>query len=70
MQDRFDDIRIRLEQIGEELTDLSVEVLRHAVEEGETRRPDVDKRIGQARRAVEKAARVLEARPTLNDEGP
>ena len=46
--------------IGEELTDVSVEVLRAAVEAGETTRPPLDKTLGQARRAVEKAARLLE----------
>ena len=60
MDHRVSEIRSRLESIAEELTDVSVEVLRAAVEAGETKRPEVDKRLGQARRAVEKAARLLE----------
>jgi hypothetical protein len=60
MENRIADIRVRLESISEELTDVSIEVLRSAVEAGETRRPAVDKKLGQARRAVEKAARLLQ----------
>ncbi|MEM9562198.1 MAG: hypothetical protein AAGA93_06265 [Actinomycetota bacterium] len=61
MDDRIDDIRSRLESIAEELTDVSVDLLREAVEAGETARPEMDKRLAQARRAVEKASRALEA---------
>lgn len=60
MEQRIADIRARLESIVEELTDISVDVLREAVEAGATSRPDVDKRLSQARRAVERAARSLE----------
>lgn len=67
MDHRVADIRNRLESIAEELTEVSVEVLRSAVEDGQTKRPEMDKRLGQARRAVEKAARVLEERPTDED---
>lgn len=59
MENRIADIRSRLESITEELTDVSVEVLRSAVEAGATKRPPIDKKLGQARRAVEKAARLL-----------
>ncbi len=61
MENRIADIRTRLESIGEELTDVSVELLREAVEAGEGTRPPLDKKLSQARRAVEKAARLLEA---------
>ena len=60
MENRIADIQARLTGIVEELTDISVDVLREAVEAGETRRPEIDKRLSQARRAVEKAARLLE----------
>jgi hypothetical protein len=62
------DIRSRLESIAEELTDISVDVLRSAVESGDRTRPEVDKRLGQARRAVEKAIRVLEERQPASDD--
>lgn len=68
MDHRVEDIRSRLESIAEELTDLSVDVLRSAVEAGERSRPEIDKRLGQARRAVEKAVRALEDRPSASDE--
>lgn len=66
MQERIDDVRSRLEQISEELTDLSIDLLRTALEEGQTARPPLDKRLGQARRAVEKAARLLEHDPAVD----
>ncbi|MEM7322806.1 MAG: hypothetical protein AAF531_06955 [Actinomycetota bacterium] len=59
MENRIDDVRARLESIAEELTELSVEVLREAVAAGERSRPSIDKKLSQARRAVEKAARSL-----------
>jgi hypothetical protein len=60
MENRIADIQMRLESISEELTDVSVEVLRTALESGESTRPAMDKKLSQARRAVEKAARALE----------
>lgn len=60
MENRIADIQMRLESIAEELTDVSVDILRSALEEGATSRPAIDKKLTQARRAVEKAARALE----------
>jgi hypothetical protein len=57
--DKVDDIRVRLEGIAEELADLSMEALREAVEQGATKRPPEERTYTQARRAVEKAARLL-----------
>ncbi|MGH1489908.1 MAG: hypothetical protein ACRBK7_11030 [Acidimicrobiales bacterium] len=62
MENRIADIQLRLSAISEELTDISVDLLRQAVEAGEGKRPPLDKTLGQARRAVDKAARLLEAR--------
>jgi len=50
----------RLRDIGEQLDDLALSVLRDAAEAG-TERPAADKRLTQARRSVEKAAHVLES---------
>lgn len=61
MNERADDIRVRLDNIAEELTDLSIDVLREAVEQGAQKRPAEEKTYSQARRAVEKAARLLES---------
>ncbi len=63
MSDKVDDIRGRLEGIVEELTELSFDALREAVEEGSGKRPASEKAYSQARRSVEKAARILENVP-------
>jgi hypothetical protein len=52
-------IRERLEVIAEELADLAIEALRAALAAGEEKRPAAEKRLTQARRAVEKAAGLL-----------
>jgi hypothetical protein len=49
----------RLEAIGEELDEIAFDRLREAVADGELTRPADDKRLMQARRAIEKAAGVL-----------
>ncbi len=55
----FDDIRVRLEQIGEELADLAIARLRESIDAGGTELPVDEKRLTRARRAVEKAAAIL-----------
>ncbi len=52
-------IRTQLEQIAEQLDDMAVSVLRDAVEEGATARPEEEKRLTRARRSVEKAISIL-----------
>lgn len=49
----------RLEVIAEELDDISFEILREAAADGATTRPAADKKLTQARRAVEKASHLL-----------
>jgi len=49
----------RLESIAEELDEMAFDRLREAVAEGEMTRPADDKKLMQARRAIEKAAGVL-----------
>jgi hypothetical protein len=56
---RYDDLADRLEQIGAELDEASFDLLQQAAAEGATRRPDADRTLTQARRAVEKAAGLL-----------
>ena len=60
MSGKTDDIRLQLENIAEELADLALVVLRQAIEEGAQKRPASEKTLTQARRAVEKAARLLD----------
>ena len=49
----------RLEAIAAELDDMAFDRLREAVADGEVDRPADDKKLMQARRAIEKAAGVL-----------
>jgi len=59
----------RLDAIAEELADLALASLREALERGETGRPAEEKRLTQARRAVEKAAYLLRDAATVADDG-
>jgi hypothetical protein len=67
---RQDELADRLDAIAEELSDLALDVLRQAVDRGDAARPAEEKRLSQARRAVEKAAHLLRAdgRPASLDE--
>ena len=49
----------RLETIAADLDEMAFDRLREAVAEGEVVRPADDKKLMQARRAIEKAAAVL-----------
>jgi hypothetical protein len=55
----YGDLAGRLEAIAADLDDIAFDRLREAVADGETRRPDADKQLMRARRAIEKAAAVL-----------
>jgi hypothetical protein len=60
MAGEFDDIRRRLETIAEELTDLAIARLQESIDAGGTELPVDEKRLTRARRAVEKAAAILD----------
>jgi ElaB/YqjD/DUF883 family membrane-anchored ribosome-binding protein len=60
MSDKVEDIRARLDSISDELADLAVDALRQAVEEGAQQRPPIERTLTKARRAVDKAARLLD----------
>jgi hypothetical protein len=49
----------RLESIAADLDEMAFDRLREAVADGELARPPDDKKLMQARRAIEKAAGVL-----------
>lgn len=55
----LDDIRARLEAIADELAEKALDVLREAVEKGETGRPAEERRLTRARAAVERAMGIL-----------
>ena len=53
--DRIQEITQELESLSERLNDLSMSILSEAISRGETARPPLEKRVAQARRAVDKA---------------
>ena len=60
MAGEFDEIRSRLETIAEELADLAIQRLRESIDAGGEEMPIDERRLTRARRAVEKAAHLLE----------
>ena len=60
MAGEFDDIRGRLEVIAEELADLAIQRLKESIDAGGHELPVDEKRLSRARRAVEKAASILQ----------
>jgi len=65
VQDQLEDIRTRLVSISEELADLGIAALQNAIDEDgmNAQRPDSEKRLTRARRAVDKAAAIIGQTP-------
>jgi hypothetical protein len=59
MTGEYDLLVERLESIAADLDEMAFDRLREAVADGEVVRPADDKKLMQARRAIEKAAGVL-----------
>ena len=59
MAGEFDEIRVRLEGISEELADLAIVRLRESIDAGGTELPVDERRLTRARRAVDKAVALL-----------
>ena len=59
MMGEYAELVQRLESIAADIDELAFDRLREAVADGEVTRPADDKRLMQARRAIEKAAGVL-----------
>lgn len=57
--DDIESITSQLEDIAERLNDVAMRIISEAIENGETSRPPLEKRVSQARRAVEKALQHL-----------
>jgi len=60
MAGEFDELRERLESISEELADLAIRRLRDSIDAGGTEFPIDERRLTRARRAVDKAAYLLQ----------
>ncbi len=59
MAGEFDEIRMRLEGISEELADLAIVRLRESIDAGGKELPVDERRLTRARRAVDKAVTLL-----------
>jgi hypothetical protein len=57
--DDLESIISQLEEISERLNDAAMSLISEAIEQGETTRPAIEKRVSQARRAVDKAVTHL-----------
>lgn len=55
----FERLAARLTAVGEDLDEIAFDRLREAVADGEVERPVSDRRMMQARRAIERAAAIL-----------
>ncbi len=64
MAGEFDDLRMRLDAIAEELADLAISRLRDSIDAGGTELPVDEKRLTRARRAVQKASSLLRDGPS------
>ena len=60
----LDDIIERLRSASEDIADRALSVLSEASRAGETKRPDAERALTKARRAVEKAINLLERMPS------
>ncbi len=67
MAGEFDDIRVRLEAISEELADLAIARLRQSIDAGGHELPVDEKLLTRARRSVDKAVVLLTPRHRLDD---
>lgn len=56
---RYDEVLAQLEAIAAQLDDFAYDDVRTAIAEGATARPASDRKLSQARRAIEKAATIL-----------
>lgn len=55
----FERLAERLQAVADDLDEIAFDQLREASADGEIERPANDKRLMQARRAIEKAAHIL-----------
>lgn len=55
----YGDLADRLTAVGADIDEIAFDALREAVADGEIQRPVEDRKLMQARRAIEKAAAIL-----------
>ena len=59
VMEEIERITAELEQLSSDLNDVAMSILAEAIREGATSRPPEEKKVSQARRAVEKAIQHL-----------
>lgn len=57
--DEIEELKTQLEQLSERLNDVAMQILSEAIDNGLSQRPDAEKKVSQARRAVDKALHHL-----------
>jgi hypothetical protein len=57
--DELQELRNQLDAIAERLGDIIMDEVRSALEQGDGKRTDLDKRLTRARSSIEKAAHLL-----------
>lgn len=67
--DRLAGLAERLDEISEEIADLAIDAIRGAMRRGQSGRPQDEKTLTQARRAVEKASHLLRNLDRASDGG-
>ncbi len=58
--ERIAEVTGELQAIVERLDEIAYDALREAVAEGQTTRPDLERRVVRARNAIDRARRILE----------
>jgi hypothetical protein len=58
--DRIGEVTGELRAIVERLDEIAFDALREAVAEGQTARPELERRVVRARNAIDRALRILE----------
>ena len=59
MSDSFADLADRLDAIADEIAGAAINELKAALRRGEQKRPDTERTLSQAKRAVDKASHLL-----------
>lgn len=67
MQGDLDDLVATLQQVSDAIGERSIALLREAIEAGAGERPPLERKLSQARRAVDKAIGLLGGAPVTDD---
>jgi hypothetical protein len=67
MSGEIEELADRLDEIAEAIADLAIDAIRGALRAGATSRPADERKLTQARRAVEKASHLLRGLETGPD---